>query len=142
VGVDLFRNCATVIPCELLDQGLHLALSDVQGQVRHASMSRMRQQRFAIQKVKPASAVAPNSSPRDAGSTAWPDQLPTLAASARTPAPMSRRHRRPILAVRSEDAVVPGQVHARRWHQRREPRHQVQRLRHDVRGAVPVWSDL
>jgi len=29
-------------------------------------------------------------------------------------------------------------MHARRRHQRGQPRHQVQRFQHDVRGAIPV----
>lgn len=37
-----------------------------------------------------------------------------------------RRHRRPQPAVRGEDAVVTRQMLARRRHQRREARHQVE----------------
>src|SRR5580692_6325461 len=55
-----------------------------------------------------------------------------------TPAPLRRRHRRPILTVRGKHAVIPGQVHPRRRDQRREARHQIQRLEHNVRRAIPI----
>ena len=56
----------------------------------------------------------------------------------RTPAPLRRRHLRPILTVRRKHAVIPRQVHPRLRHQRREARHQIQRLQHNVRGAIPI----
>jgi hypothetical protein len=56
----------------------------------------------------------------------------------RTPAPVRRPHRRPQFAVRRNHAVEPGQVHAWQRHQCRQPRHQIQRFRHDMRGAVPI----
>jgi hypothetical protein len=46
----------------------------------------------------------------------------------RTPAPMRRRHRRPILTVRGQYAMIPSQVHPRLRHQRRKARHQIQDL--------------
>jgi hypothetical protein len=51
---------------------------------------------------------------------------------------MRRCHRRAQLAMRGEYTVVSRQVHPRRRHQRRQPCHEIQRLDHDVRGAVPV----
>jgi hypothetical protein len=52
-------------------------------------------------------------------------------------AKVPQRHRRAQFAVRSKHAVEPGQVHARRRYQRRQPRNQVQGLEHDVRSAIP-----
>jgi len=34
--------------------------------------------------------------------------------------------------------VIPRQVHPRLRHQRREARHQIERLQHNVRGAIPI----
>lgn len=49
------------------------------------------------------------------------------------------RHRRARSAVRGEHAVRARQVHARWRHQRRQACHEIQRFKHDVRGAVAVW---
>ena len=54
--------------------------------------------------------------------------------------PMRRRHRSAQLAVRGEHSMKSCQVHARWRHQCGKARHQVQRVEHDVRGAVPVWG--
>jgi hypothetical protein len=42
------------------------------------------------------------------------------------------------LAVWREYPVIPRQMHPRWWHQRRQARHQIQRLQHDVRGAISI----
>ncbi|MCP5472343.1 MAG: MBL fold metallo-hydrolase [Sinobacteraceae bacterium] len=53
-------------------------------------------------------------------------------------APMRRRDGCAQPTVRCEHTVVPGQVHPRRRHQCREPCDEIQRLQHNVRGAVAV----
>ena len=50
----------------------------------------------------------------------------------------ARRDRPAPGAVGRKHPVVAGQIHPRPRHQRRQPRHEIQRLEDDVRGAVPV----
>jgi len=58
-------------------------------------------------------------------------------APRRRPRP-GRRDLGPPATVRREHAVVPRQVRPRSRHQRRQPRHEVQRLEDHVGGAVPI----
>ena len=53
-------------------------------------------------------------------------------------APMCRRHRRAQFAVCGKHAVQPCQMHPRRRHQYGQPRHQIQRFQHEMRGTVAV----
>ncbi len=43
-----------------------------------------------------------------------------------------------MLTVRRKHAVIPRQVHPRLRHQRREARHQIERLEYDVGRAIPI----
>jgi hypothetical protein len=54
--------------------------------------------------------------------------------------PKMRLGRRAQLAVRRKDPVIPRQVHAWRWHQRGQSRHQIQWLHNNVRRAIAVGS--
>jgi hypothetical protein len=64
--------------------------------------------------------------------------FPPQRAQSSISMPNTRFSRRAQLAVRGEHAVVARQVHPRRWNQCRQPRHEIQRLDHDMRGAVAV----
>jgi hypothetical protein len=63
---------------------------------------------------------------------------PATEPPQRTQPSACRRYRGPQPAVRREDPVVAGQMHPPRRHQRREARHQIQRLEHEVRRAIAV----
>jgi hypothetical protein len=80
----------------------------------------------------------PSSWPHVWVSAAGPDRQPERTAQHRRP--LRGRHGSAQLAMRGEYTVVSRQVHPRRRHQRGQPCHEIQRLDHDVRGAVPVWG--
>ena len=82
-----------------------------------------------------ASGAAPSSSPHVGASRCG--RIRGLAASPRPPRCAGVTAARSLLCG-ANTPWIPRQVHPRRRHQRRKPRHQVQRLEHEVRRAVPV----
>lgn len=64
---------------------------------------------------------------------AWRSRLAALPNLRLLALASTRRcHRRAQFAVGCEYPVIPRQVHARRWHQRGQACHQIQRIQHDV----------
>jgi hypothetical protein len=67
-----------------------------------------------------------------------PGRIGSWSCLRSTDAPVRGRHGSAQFAVRGEYTVIPGQVHLRRRHQRGKAGHEIQRLDHDVRGAVAL----
>lgn len=52
-------------------------------------------------------------------------------------APLGRSHQIPVFAVGGKHTVVTGEVDSWPRHQGRQPGNEIQRLKDDVRGAIP-----
>lgn len=99
------------------------------GAVRMGSSPSVTPRRLALRRCPSSRAISP---------TIWP--IPRAGNIVSTPPTTSfgRRHWCTQPLVRREHAVVARELDVRRRHQCCQPAHKVQRLEHDLRGAVTV----